>query len=104
MFRPSTVTLAAVAALSLGAIAAPAIAQVGVYVATPAPPVYVAPVPAPPLVVTPSPAPPPVVYYGYGRGMGDRDRDGVPNRYDRDRDGDGVGNRWDRKDSNPRRY
>ena len=27
-----------------------------------------------------------------GPGMrGDRDRDGVPNRYDRDRDGDGVG-------------
>lgn len=84
MFRPSTVTLAAVAALSLGAIATPALAQVGVYVATPAPPVYVAPpVYAPPVVVTPAPAPPPVVYYGYGYGWGDRDRDGVPNRYDR---------------------
>jgi hypothetical protein len=27
---------------------------------------------------------------------GDRDRDGVPNRYDRDRDNDGVANRYDR--------
>jgi hypothetical protein len=93
MFRPSIITLAAIAALSLGAIASPAMAQVGVYVATPAPPVYVAPVPAPPVFVTPVPAPPPVVYYGYGygRGWGDRDRDGVPNR-------------WDRRDNNPYRY
>ena len=29
-------------------------------------------------------------------GWGDQDRDGVPNRYDRDRDGDGVPNRYDR--------
>lgn len=35
--------------------------------------------------------------------MGDRDRDGVPNRYDRDRDGDGVPNRYDRAPDNPRR-
>ena len=48
--------------------------------------------------------------YGYyhrphhrGRGY-DRDRDGVPNRYDRDRDGDGVPNRWDHRPNNPRRY
>jgi hypothetical protein len=34
---------------------------------------------------------------------GDRDRDGVPNRYDRDRDGDGVSNRHDRQPDNPRR-
>ena len=27
---------------------------------------------------------------------GDRDRDGIPNRYDRDIDGDGVANRYDR--------
>jgi hypothetical protein len=33
----------------------------------------------------------------------DRDRDGVPNRYDRDRDGDGVPNRNDRAPDNPRR-
>jgi hypothetical protein len=26
---------------------------------------------------------------------GDRDRDGIANRYDRDRDGDGIRNRWD---------
>jgi hypothetical protein len=41
--------------------------------------------------------------YG-GRGYRDRDRDGVPNRYDRDRDGDGVPNRADRAPNNPRRY
>lgn len=34
---------------------------------------------------------------------GDRDRDGVPNRYDRDRDNDGVPNRYDRSPGNPYR-
>lgn len=38
----------------------------------------------------------------YGRR--DRDRDGVPNRYDRDRDNDGVPNRFDDRPNNPRRY
>lgn len=38
--------------------------------------------------------------YGYR----DRDRDGVPNRYDRDRDGDGVPNAYDRRPNDPRRY
>jgi hypothetical protein len=33
----------------------------------------------------------------------DRDRDGIPNRYDRDRDGDGVPNRFDRSPNNPYR-
>jgi hypothetical protein len=33
----------------------------------------------------------------------DRDRDGVPNRFDRDRDGDGVPNRFDRRPDNPNR-
>jgi hypothetical protein len=54
--------------------------------------------------------PVPVVRYpAYPRGYhpaayGDRDRDGIPNRYDRvynprwDRDGDGVPNRYDRRD------
>lgn len=59
-------------------------------------------------------------YYGYGggvvveqryihggtryhRGTRDRDRDGVPNRYDRDRDGDGVSNRRDAYPNDPRR-
>jgi hypothetical protein len=37
------------------------------------------------------------------RGYGDRDHDGVPNRYDRDRDGDGVPNRYDRAPDNRRR-
>ena len=34
---------------------------------------------------------------------GDRDHDGVPNRYDRDRDNDGVPNRYDRAPDNPYR-
>jgi hypothetical protein len=66
-------------------------------------------------------------YYGYGdrdhdgipnrydrvyNPRWDRDGDGIPNRYDRspyggrgyyDRDGDGIPNRWDRHDRNPRR-
>ncbi len=33
----------------------------------------------------------------------DRDRDGVPNRYDRDRDNDGVPNYADRRPSDPYR-
>ncbi|MEO8132965.1 MAG: hypothetical protein ABI831_03170 [Betaproteobacteria bacterium] len=36
-------------------------------------------------------------------GRGDRDHDGIRNRYDRDRDGDGVPNRLDRRPDNPRR-
>jgi len=40
-------------------------------------------------------------HYGYARG--DRDRDGVPNRYDRDRDGDGVPNKYDSAPDNPNR-
>ena len=35
---------------------------------------------------------------------GDRDRDGIANRYDRDRDGDGVANRRDARPNNPRWY
>ena len=34
----------------------------------------------------------------------DRDNDGVPNRLDRDRDNDGVPNRFDERPNNPRRY
>lgn len=34
---------------------------------------------------------------------GDRDHDGVPNRYDHDRDGDGVPNRYDRAPNDPYR-
>ena len=36
-------------------------------------------------------------HYGYY----DRDRDGIPNRYDRDRDNDGVPNYADRRPNNP---
>ena len=43
-------------------------------------------------------------YMGHrGNGMGDRDRDGVPNRYDRDKDNDGVPNRYDNAPNNPYR-
>ena len=35
---------------------------------------------------------------------GDRDHDGIANRYDHDRDGDGVPNRADRRPDDPRRY
>jgi hypothetical protein len=42
---------------------------------------------------------------GYrSNGGRDRDRDGIPNRYDRDRDGDGVPNRRDAAPNDPRRY
>jgi hypothetical protein len=41
---------------------------------------------------------------GRGNPNGDRDRDGVPNKYDRDRDNDGVPNRYDDSPNNPRRY
>ena len=34
---------------------------------------------------------------------GDRDRDGIPNRFDRDRDGDGVPNVSDRRPNDPNR-
>jgi hypothetical protein len=43
---------------------------------------------------------PPRHYHG---GRRDRDRDGVPNRFDRDRDNDGVPNRYDRRPNNPYR-
>lgn len=40
---------------------------------------------------------------GHGfNGRGDRDWDGIPNRFDRDRDGDGVPNRFDSRPNNPR--
>jgi len=43
-------------------------------------------------------------YAGGPRPYGDRDRDGVPNRYDRDRDGDGIPNRYDRQPDRPSRH
>lgn len=71
-------------------------------------PVYSQPMPAyrrPPIYVAPAPV---IAYRGYDRGYygwGDRDRDGVPNRYDRvdnrrwDRDHDVIPNRYDRYDN-----
>lgn len=78
-----------------GAVVYGAPAVVPVY----GPPV-VAPVYGPPVVVRPAP-PPRVVYYAPAAGW-DRDRDGIPDRYDRrydprwDVDGDGIPNRHDR--------
>lgn len=47
----------------------------------------------------------PYPYAGHrGHRMRDRDRDGIPDRFDRDRDGDGVPNRYDRRPGNPYRY
>ncbi|MDM0016150.1 hypothetical protein [Variovorax saccharolyticus] len=76
--------------------------------------VMVIPAPPPPprgYVVVPRPVQPSYGWYAQGgerreyrRGWGDRDHDGVPNRYDRDRDGDGVPNRYDRRPDNPYRY
>ncbi|HKQ11394.1 MAG TPA: hypothetical protein VJS85_09405 [Rhizomicrobium sp.] len=44
-------------------------------------------------------------YYHNYRGMRhDRDRDGVPDRFDRDRDNDGVPNWRDDRPNNPYRY
>ncbi len=43
------------------------------------------------------------LYRGAWARGGDRDRDGVPNRFDRDRDGDGVRNRNDRHPNNGHR-
>jgi hypothetical protein len=76
------------------------------------PPVYVHPAPvymhpvrpaypvyAPPIYVTPAPR------YVYRQPHWDRDRDGIPDRYDPvynppwDRDGDGIPNRHDRWDN-----
>jgi len=42
-------------------------------------------------------------YFGDSDRYVDRDRDGVPNRYDRDRDNDGVPNYADRRPNNPNR-
>lgn len=57
---------------------------------------------APVVIVQPAPV---LVRPAYRRGgRHDRDRDGVPDRYDRDRDGDGVPNRYDARPDNPRRH
>jgi hypothetical protein len=40
---------------------------------------------------------------GRGGPGGDRDRDGIPNRFDRDKDGDGVRDSRDAAPNNPRR-
>ena len=71
---------------------------------------YVAPAPLPPRAYGPHWIRPGVAatrpHYGPprpGYGARDRDRDGIPNRFDRDRDGDGVPNRHDRRPGNPNR-
>jgi len=74
--------------------------------------------PAPPVVVVPQPGPGRPFVQGPrpGRGHGDRDRDGIPNRVDRDhhgapnrmdrrgdRDGDGISDRIDPRPDIPNR-
>ena len=104
--------LGSAALLSLAALTAPAQAQpynnrVIVVPAPPPPPRYV---PGPTYgYVQPGYVQPGYVQPGWRghdgrRGYGDRDRDGIPNRYDRDRDGDGVPNRYDYRPDNPYRY
>ena len=109
--KKTALALGTVALLSLTTLSAPALAQPysGRVIVVPAPP----PPPARGYVVTPGYgyvqpgyAPRGQGYYGRDgrwdrRGYGDRDRDGVPNRYDRDRDGDGVPNRYDYRPDNP---
>jgi hypothetical protein len=104
--------LGTAALLSLTTLSAPALAQPysGHVIVVPPPP------PARGYVVTPGYgyvqpgyAPRGPGYYGGDgrwdrRGYGDRDRDGIPNRYDRDSDGDGVPNRYDYRPDNPYRY
>jgi len=100
--------------ISNGPVYAPAPVYAPVPVYAPPPVVYS----PPPVVYRPAPRvvyPAPVVvsrpvpisygYYGRGHGWGDRDHDGVPNRWDRydnrgygDRDRDGVPDRYDRRD------
>lgn len=108
-------------------VASPAMARtdVDISIGIPGPvyaqpaPVYVQPQPVyvqpGPVYVQPRPVyvqPGPVYFERYerrewhehrGNGWRDRDRDGIPNRFDRDRDGDGVPNRWDRHPNNPYR-
>lgn len=114
MEKKSLIGLAAAAGAAMFLLAGPAHADARVYlnIGTPAyvytPPAYVYSQPQP--VYSPG-----YVYYGqhqyHNRGYyhggyrgRDRDRDGIPNRYDRDRDGDGVPNYHDRRPNNYRRY
>lgn len=124
MNKPLTMAAGLLTGSMLLLAAAPAMARVDVDLNIGVPGYYA---PAPtyyeprPVYVQPAPvyvAPRPVYYeqeryYGrhrhweerHWRGRGhDRDRDGVPNRYDRDRDGDGVPNRYDYRPDNPRRH
>ena len=122
------------AAATAGLLALPVQAGTSVHLSIGIPaPVYYNSAPAPVYYSAPAPAyyraPAPVYYYSapahvqydypsYGYGYvrpvppahyhggryRDRDRDGIPNRWDRDRDGDGVPNRYDRRPDNPYRY
>src|SRR5687768_14913050 len=111
--RIAVTVLSLAGTLAAGAAQARPNVDVSVHIGSPG---FVLGLPLPPLphvVITPSRSHAPVyghapVYspgpgYGHGHGRvsyGDRDRDGVPNRYDRvynprwDRDGDGVPNRY----------
>ena len=98
--RIATAVLSLAGALTAGTAQARPNVDVSVHIGSPG---FVLGLPLPPLphvVIAPSHGHAPV----YGRGYGDRDRDGIPNRYDRvynprwDRDGDGIPNRYDRHD------
>ena len=119
--KKSLITFAGAAAAMLAFVAAPAHADARVHLNIGLPGVYVG---SPGYYAQPGYVytQPGYVYYGqhnyypqhnyhsqhdYNRGHRrgwDRDRDGIPNRYDRDRDGDGVRNRYDRRPNNPYRY
>lgn len=105
ILRMVPVALALTAALGTGAAQAhDGRVQWSVRIGVPLylPPLPVLALPAPVYVAPPYP----VVRYR-APGYGDRDRDGIPNRYDArytprwDQDGDGVPNRYDRHDHNP---
>ena len=108
----SALLAGALAAVGLAGLALPSQAQASTYfslqIGPPAPLVEVVPVARPGYVWAPG-------HYEWRRGRydwvgghwlrahgprpwGDRDHDGVRNRWDRDRDGDGVPNRWERRD------
>ncbi len=102
MTRGKVLTVLAASAMALPMLAAPALAQVDVYVH-----------PAPTYTYDPPRSGAwgdrdrdgiPNIADNHNNNRDrrwDADRDGIPNRYDRDRDGDGVPNRWDSRPNNP---
>lgn len=101
MLRKTSLALAVLGAAALtGCVAYPVAPgyQEPIGYGAPPPVVYGAPT----VVYGPAYAPAPVYRYHRPPALRDRDRDGIPDRYDRDRDGDGVPNRFDRRPGSPR--